>query len=745
MLAYLWRSSRLSVLGVLVFGVASGLSSAGLVALINSTLSNRLDADLLPWLFAGLCLAILSCGFLSNVLLNRLSTRIVCDLRIQISRSILAAPFPFLQKLGKPALLAHLTEDITAIANACQLLPIICINLSVISGGLVYLSWLSWRLALVLLGVILFGVFSFTLFRRFPQHAVLKARNEYDVLSRAFQALAEGVRELKLHRLRSDAFMTHSLIASSEAHRRYSLAGVVAYLRVNQWAQFLYYSTIGCILYVFPRWQAVDKEVIGGYALVFLFMMSPLTLLTNSLPVFSRARVSLQKVRQLEEALNAQTAKADSSVKPGFSNHLSMLSLQGVTHRFHSEKENRNFTLGPVDLDFKPGELVFLIGGNGSGKTTLAMLLTGLYQPEQGLIRWNGKVVDDSNRDDYLQNFSVIFSDFYLFDELYGFDAGQDQVDDYLKRLHLNHKVKVEKGRFSSVALSQGQRKRLALLVAYLEDRPFYVFDEWAADQDPEFKHLFYTELLPALKARGKTVLAISHDDRYFYLADRCIKLEEGQIVDMEPEKKLKSSNTVWHHASVDRKRREHKNGHGSAVLWFTGLSGSGKSTLAHAIEERLHSLGLNSFVLDGDNVRQGLCGDLGFSDADRKENIRRIGEVAKLMLDAGVITLTAFISPFKAERDAARELMSQDSDFLEIHCFCPLPVCEQRDVKGLYQKARRGDIKDFTGISSPYEAPENPDLKIDTSLLSLEESVNRVLSLLYSRKLLPVMESDEL
>ncbi len=201
-----------------------------------------------------------------------------------------------------------------------------------------------------------------------------------------------------------------------------------------------------------------------------------------------------------------------------------------------------------------------------------------------------------------------------------------------------------------------------------------------------------------------------------------------------------KSSNTVWHRATVTRKRREEKNGHKSVVLWFTGLSGSGKSTLAHAVEEHLHQNGLNTFVLDGDNVRHGLCSDLGFSDKDRKENIRRISETAKLMLEAGVITLTAFISPFKAERAMARSLMPH-GDFIEIHCFCPLTVCEQRDVKGLYKKAREGEIKDFTGISSPYEEPEKPDLKIDTSRLTLEESIQMVISLLRSRNILPATE----
>lgn len=193
------------------------------------------------------------------------------------------------------------------------------------------------------------------------------------------------------------------------------------------------------------------------------------------------------------------------------------------------------------------------------------------------------------------------------------------------------------------------------------------------------------------------------------------------------------SSNIVWHHGSVTRTKRELLNGHESVLLWFTGLSGSGKSTLAHAVEERLHQNKCSTFVLDGDNVRHGLCGDLGFTADDRNENIRRVGETAKLMLEAGVITLTAFISPFRQERERVRGLMPH-GDFLEIYCRCPLDVCEQRDVKGLYRKARAGEIPHFTGISSPYEEPVSPELVVDTSALTLEASVNAVLELLMER-----------
>ena len=168
------------------------------------------------------------------------------------------------------------------------------------------------------------------------------------------------------------------------------------------------------------------------------------------------------------------------------------------------------------------------------------------------------------------------------------------------------------------------------------------------------------------------------------------------------------SDNVVWHHATVTRQRRERLNGHRGGVIWFTGLSGSGKSTLGHAVEEELHRQGCRTIVLDGDNMRHGLCGDLGFSEADRHENIRRIGEVAKLFVEAGVVVLTAFISPFSADREKARRIVGE-SDFLEVYCRCPVEVCESRDVKGLYAKARAGIVTQFTGVSAPYEAPAIP------------------------------------
>ena len=198
------------------------------------------------------------------------------------------------------------------------------------------------------------------------------------------------------------------------------------------------------------------------------------------------------------------------------------------------------------------------------------------------------------------------------------------------------------------------------------------------------------------------------------------------------------NEHTIWHEPTIFRANREKLNGHRSKILWFTGLSGAGKSTLANALEDKLHKQNIRTFLLDGDNVRKGLCKDLGFSDADRTENIRRIGEISKLILEAGTMSLTAFISPFRKDRQSVRDLVEQ-GDFIEIYCDAPLSVCEARDPKGLYKKARSGEIPDFTGISSPYEPPEKPEIIVDTNHKTIEDCVDQIWNYLEEQKVLTI------
>jgi putative ATP-binding cassette transporter len=258
--------------------------------------------------------------------------------------------------------------------------------------------------------------------------------------------------------------------------------------------------------------------------------MTPMENIVNDLPVLSRASIALQKIESLGLFL-ASRAEV-SAVPPPPNSSWQELELKAVTYPYKGEQEDRNFILGPINLTLHPGEIVFIVGGNGSGKSTLAKLITGLYIPDVGEIWLNGTLVSEQNREWYRQHFSVVFSDFYLFESLLGLENTNldTQAQKYLTQLQLDHKVKVENGKLSTTALSQGQRKRLALLTAYLENRPIYLFDEWAADQDPSFKEIFYTQFLSQLKNEGKTVLVISHDDHYFYLADRLVKLDYGKV-----------------------------------------------------------------------------------------------------------------------------------------------------------------------------------------------------------------------
>jgi putative pyoverdin transport system ATP-binding/permease protein len=286
---------------------------------------------------------------------------------------------------------------------------------------------------------------------------------------------------------------------------------------------------MGLIVFVPYAWTRLEPLQLTAYILILLFMIGPLLIVMGSVPAFSRAKIALAKLAELDLSLDKFPAEAEADNAPATPLH--DLTFSHVKHSY-GDGDN-NFVLGPIDLNLRAGELVFLTGGNGSGKTTLAKVLTGLYVPEDGELSFNGQPLTDANRDSFRQNFSTVFSDGFIFETLLGLDKPEldQEARDYLAQFQIDHKVQVKDGVLSTIDLSQGQRKRLALLTAYLENRPVYVFDEWAADQDPQFREVFYYQLLPGLIAKGKTVIVISHDDRYYHVADRIISLDYGKIV----------------------------------------------------------------------------------------------------------------------------------------------------------------------------------------------------------------------
>ncbi len=530
---FLLRESRQLVIFAVVAGLISGASITGIIALINHVLNTEQSVlTTLIWGFVALCATSLISEVVSQVLLLFLAQESVLKLRVRLSRQILTTPLRKLEEIGPHRLLAALTDDVFAISNAITMSPLLCLDITIIVSCLIYMGWLSWQLLLVMMGFLVLGVITYQIPIRSAGRFLRRARDEQDVLFSHLNALTEGTKELKMHRRRRVTFLNKALTVTAESLKRNRVTGMSIFRVSGAWGNLLFLLIIGLLLFVGPTLMAIDKATMTGYIMALLYTMMPVSTIANIASTFGAANVALRKIDQLGLSLTNDASTIDSLDRPDPAPRWERLELQGVTHTYYRERENTTFVLGPINLTLQPSELVFLVGGNGSGKTTLAKMLIGLYIPETGQICLDGRPVADENRDDYRQLFSVVFSDFYLFERLLGLEgiALDDQAQHYLHMLQLDHKVKVENGVLSTTALSQGQRKRLALLTAYLEDRPFYVFDEWAADQDPLFKDIFYTKLLPDLKQRGKTVLVISHDDKYYYLADRIVKLDNGQV-----------------------------------------------------------------------------------------------------------------------------------------------------------------------------------------------------------------------
>jgi putative ATP-binding cassette transporter len=525
------RYPRMLIAIAIVAGIITGFANTGLLAIINSTLAGtNVSRFTAVWAFVGLILLLPVCRFFSHVLLIGFTERAMADLRLQLCRQILGTRLRTLEEVGSHRLLGTLTGDVPTIASALTVMPHLCMHLAITVGCFAYLAYLSWT---VFIGVVIFltiAVITYQLPLARALRHLKRGRDEWDVLLKHFHAVTEGTKELQLHWHRRQEFLNDKLQGTARKMEKCNVKGQAIFVAASSWGHIMFFVLIGLLIFVLPMIQPVTLQTLTGYALTLLYVIVPMEILVNRLPDIGRASVAVSKIEQLgiSEADVASPAQDKEPQKPTWHN----LDLVDVEHTYYLEKENCSFTLGPVNLSFAMGELVFLTGGNGSGKTTLAKLLMGLYTPESGALVVDGKLVSDDTRESFRQSFSAIFSDYFLFDSLLGVNGAEAdrQAHNYLEELQLTHKVEVKEGIFSTTDLSAGQRKRLALLTAYMEDRPVYIFDEWAADQDPQFKETFYYQLLPELKSRGKLVIVISHDDRYYHVADRIIKLDYGKV-----------------------------------------------------------------------------------------------------------------------------------------------------------------------------------------------------------------------
>jgi putative pyoverdin transport system ATP-binding/permease protein len=531
LIGYFYRQARLFFLATICVNTLGSLSTVALMGVINRALYDIPHRATLGLSFLILCIVRISLNMRAGTSVLNLAQTVILKLRIELSRKILATSQKTLEALGKQGQLAILTQDIATLTQTSQQLITLFSHAIVFLGCFSYLTWLSWRLSVLVASSMLVGMTILSAAHKRPINDLKIMRDHMTEFFRHIKDLIDGSKELQLNDTRARHFINHVITPSAEDLKYWLTRGVTGYVFTMNAAALFYFLLIGFVLFVAPYVLRVAPQTVTGSVIILLFMFGPVGEFMRLLPILQQATIAFEKIQQLDAKLEP-VIPSNVSVSCFPYHQSTQLELRGISHRYPSLPEDYPFTLGPLDLTISSGEIVFVVGGNGSGKTTLAMILTGLYAPEGGTIILNGERVTDTNREHYRQNFSAIFTDFHLFEQVFSTNSSSitQSADRYLHAFGMNDKVHIKNGRFSTIDLSYGQRKRLALVASCLEDRPIYLFDEWAADQDPSFKRRFYTELLPDLKARGKAVIAITHDEAFFFVADRVVTLEEGHL-----------------------------------------------------------------------------------------------------------------------------------------------------------------------------------------------------------------------
>jgi len=513
------------------------MATVALLATINQVLSRPGGmAGGLLLTFIVLCAGALVGRAISDISNNIVGQRLVAQVRKDLAMRILAAPIDALERYRMHRLMPVLTQDVDMISDVAFMLAATMISTAVALGCLSYLAWLSLPLFGLLVVAMLVGVAVQTWAHARGIAGFFESREQEELLHKAYRGISEGAKELRMHRARRSRVYEGQIARTVDAIRDINRRAINIFVLATSFGSALFFLLIAMIL-GWAAWRTTEPAVLSGFVLVLLFIKGPIDQIVGALPRVGRAKVAFGRIADLSARFATPEPHLHLDSPPTSPPLREAIEMRGVRYAFDTPEGSEAFVLGPVDLRIERGEIVFIVGDNGSGKTTLIKLLLGLYAPQQGEVVLDGEAVTPQTRDDYRQLFTTVFSDFYLFEDLVaGGEGGRQTLPEtalpYLQRLEIAHKVSVKDGAFSTTDLSTGQRKRLALVHAYLEGRPVLVFDEWAADQDPTFRHLFYTELLPELRAKGHLLVVISHDDRYFHIADRVITMKAGRIAE---------------------------------------------------------------------------------------------------------------------------------------------------------------------------------------------------------------------
>ncbi|MBB1060449.1 cyclic peptide export ABC transporter [Marilutibacter spongiae] len=531
----------------LLLGAIAGIAYAGIIPLVLAALADPgafpgvrdNKAYVLGWeisnfgfaaSFLGLCVLILLARTASQVILIRLSLDVSTDMRRRLYERVSSAPIAELEKVGMPRLVAAITSDVPMVVAGARLLPDLFTNMVTLVGMLGYLLYLNAPVFWFVMGCIGFGVVTYQVPALIARRYLVRARNHLDGLHESIRGLVHGAKELKLNDARREDYFRRVLAEAEHRVRDDGKTGQTVMRIAQNYGDLITFFVIGATAFVFVNYHAISRPELVGVIMALLYVTGPIAILLNFIPQIMMARIALRKLNALFARIPEEAVARDVAPRRDWQ----AMRFEGVGYRYLDDAGEAGFEIGPLDLEIRKGEITFIVGGNGSGKSTLAKLVTMHYQRLDGEVRFDDEVLGPANIAGFRQGVSAIFSDYFLFDRVLGREGAElkDEVDSHLVALGLAGKVEYRDGRFTTLALSDGQKRRLALVAAYLEDAELYLFDEWAADQDPAFKAFFYNAILPGLKERGKAVVVISHDDRYFDVADQLVVMEDGRITD---------------------------------------------------------------------------------------------------------------------------------------------------------------------------------------------------------------------
>lgn len=536
----LYRKYKWYLLITVPISILLGIASVSVIAIISDAIGNNLEnIDYGVGYFFVAIFILFVVGLVNDLFQAKMLANVTYDIQVKMVRRVIATPLAQLEHISFPKVIATLTEDLETAINFFHVLPVLIINIAIIVCGIAYMAYMSLELLAVILGFFVIGLFSIGGLLWYTKKDRVEVREAADKMMQHYQNVVLGAKELTLNFPRK-TFFTRKIFSTADDVRVRSRRIYNALALVEQWAQLLVFAMLGCVIFIVGDFLSLSTEVILGYVITLLFLLEPIEVVTNSSDELIDAKVAFDKIDSLRLAKvggfdQIETRKISDAVESS----AVKLELENIEYSYTREIEGKTqaFHFGPITTGFNPGEITLIIGGNGSGKSTLLKMLCGLYPLDAGKIYLNDEMIEVENIENFRNKFSIITPDFCLFEEV--LDANGNPCDDHvihdlLDKLNLSGVVTAKAGLLSKLDLSHGQRKRLALLQIYCENKPILLLDEWAADQDPMFKKTFYNEILPVLKAEGKTIIVVSHDERYFDCSDRVLKIEEGKLIELD-------------------------------------------------------------------------------------------------------------------------------------------------------------------------------------------------------------------